>query len=133
MNAAFWPGELAHVRVSDGPVTVPCTSLMQLVRHPSYFSFPSMLNSVVLSCHPGSSCPLGHKRRGKVEQEAGVENKESAQEEEERDAVVECWTRQKVELAVIFPSSVLPFSRQSSLLLLQLLILSASFVPQAVV
>ena len=34
-------GELAHIRVSDGPITMPCTTLMQLVRHLSYFSFPS--------------------------------------------------------------------------------------------
>lgn len=28
--------------------------------------------------------PLGHKRRGKVEQKVGVENKESVQEKEEK-------------------------------------------------
>lgn len=31
---------------------------------------------------------LGHKTGGKVEEEARVENKENAQEEEERDAVI---------------------------------------------
>lgn len=83
-------GESSHIRVSDGPITMPCTTLIQLVHHLSYFSFPSRFTLYFCPVTQVLPVPLpfGHKRRGKVEQEAGVENKESAQEEEERDAVI---------------------------------------------
>lgn len=85
------PGELAHIRASDGPITMPCTTLMQLVHgHLAYFSFPSTFTLYfcpVTQVLP-VPLPLGHKRRGKVQQETGVENKDSAQEEEEIDAVI---------------------------------------------
>lgn len=64
-------GKLARIRVTDGPITMPYTTLMQTVSHLYYFSFPSTFTLVL-----PVPLPLGYERREKVEQEAGVENKE---------------------------------------------------------
>jgi len=57
-------GELPHIRVGDGPITMPCTTLRQLVHHLSYFSFPSTFTLYfcpVTQLLP-VALPLGHKR-----------------------------------------------------------------------